>query len=196
MMRSTSLCISNETFVRLAALALVVALAVSGGRIAAQTVENASQVKRVALDWVGMGAEGNQRVADTVSKTANSIGYVEFIYALQHELSFGAVRNSSGEYVTADLDSVTAAAKAVGSPAGNGSQTSITNASGKHTYPIATLTWVLLPADGKDVKKQDALRELVRWMLTAGQKQCESLGYAPLPGDLAARELQALGPSK
>jgi phosphate ABC transporter phosphate-binding protein len=149
------------------------------------------------VPWpVGMGAQGNQGVADTVSKTANSIGYVEFIYALQHELNFGAVRNSSGEYVKADLDSVTAAAKTVGSPEAKGSQTSITNASGKHTYPIATLTWVLLPADGKDVKKQEALRELVRWMLTGGQKQCQSLGYAPLPGDLAVRELQALGSSK
>jgi phosphate transport system substrate-binding protein len=149
------------------------------------------------IAWpVGMGVAGNQGVADTVSKTSNSIGYVEFIYALQHELSFGAVRNSSGEYVKADLDSVTAAAKEVGSPEGKGSQTSITNASGKHTYPIATFTWVLLPADGKDRNKQEALRELVRWMLTSGQKQCESLGYAPLPGDLAARELRALAQRK
>ena len=51
-------------------------------------------------------------MADAVAKTANSIGYVEFIYALQHELNFAAVRNGSGEYVKADLDSVTAAAKA------------------------------------------------------------------------------------
>ncbi len=141
---------------------------------------------------VGTGAGGNQGVAEMVAKTANSIGYVEFIYALQHELSFGAVRNDSGEYVKADLDSVTAAGKAAGLSAANRFQTSITNASGKHTYPIASFTWVLIPAEGTDSKKQEALRDLVRWMLTNGQKQCESLGYAPLPGDLAARELQAL----
>jgi phosphate transport system substrate-binding protein len=145
---------------------------------------------------VGTGAERNQGVADAVSKTANSIGYVEFIYALQHELSFAAVRNNSGEYVKADLDSVTAAAKAAVLPKGNEFQTSITNAGGKHTYPVASFTWILIPADGKDSTKQEALRELVRWMLTTGQKQCESLGYAPLPGDLAARELQALGTGK
>ncbi len=144
----------------------------------------------------GIGAERNDGVADTVFKTANSIGYVEFIYALQHELSFGAVRNASGEYVKADLDSVTAAGKTAGLPAGNESLRPITNASGKHTYPIATFTWVLIPAEGKDPKKQAALRDLIRWMLTSGQKQCQSLGYAPLPGDLAARELQALGAGK
>jgi phosphate transport system substrate-binding protein len=149
------------------------------------------------VSWpVGIGAERSQGVADTVFKTANSIGYVEFIYALQHELSFGAVRNGSGDYVKADLDSVTAAAKAAGSAAGTESQTSITNASGKHTYPIATFTWVLMPANGKNGKQQAALRELIRWMLTSGQKECQSLGYAPLPGELAARQLQALGPGK
>jgi phosphate ABC transporter phosphate-binding protein len=149
------------------------------------------------VTWpVGMGAERNQGVADTVFKTPNSIGYVEFIYALQHELSFGTVRNLSGEYVKADLDSVTAAAKA-GEPLKESEfQTSITNATGKHAYPISTFTWVLIPAEAKDAKKQEAVREMVRWMLTSGQKECQSLGYAPLPGDLAERELQVLGNGK
>lgn len=146
------------------------------------------------VTWpVGIGAERNQGVADTVFKTPNSIGYVEFIYALQHELSFGTVRNLSGEYVKADLDSVTAAAKAAEPLKENEFQTSITNATGKHAYPISTFTWVLIPAEAKDAKKQEAVREMVRWMLTSGQKECQSLGYAPLPGDLAARELQVLG---
>jgi phosphate transport system substrate-binding protein len=138
---------------------------------------------------VGVGAEGNQGVADLVSKTANAIGYVEFIYALQHELSFAAVRNASGDFVKADLASVTAAAR---SADGKEASLSITNASGKHAYPIATFTWVLIPSVEKDAQKQKALREMVRWMLTSGQKQCESLGYAPLPADLAARQLSEL----
>jgi phosphate ABC transporter phosphate-binding protein len=72
-----------------------------------------SKVGTGAMPWpVGAGAQRNQGVADTMAKTANSIGYVEFIYALHHELNFAEVRNSTGEYVKADLDSVTAAAKA------------------------------------------------------------------------------------
>jgi phosphate transport system substrate-binding protein len=149
------------------------------------------------VSWpVGIGAERNQGVADMVSKTPNSVGYVEFIYALQHELSFAAVRNASGDFVKADLDSVTAAAKSTELSAGKQFRTSITNASGRHTYPIATYTWVLIPAEAKEAKKQEALIELVRWMLTSGQKQCQALGYAPLPGDVAARELQALNAGK
>jgi len=149
------------------------------------------------VSWpVGVGAEGNSGVADTVAKTPSSIGYVEFIYALQHELSFGAVRNASGEYVKADLDSVTAAAKGAVAESGKGFQTSITNANGKYAYPIATFTWILIPAIEKQSRKDHALHDLARWMLTSGQKQCQLFGYAPLPADLAARELQALDTRK
>jgi len=144
------------------------------------------------VNWpVGIGAERNEGVADTVRKTPNSVGYVEFIYALQHELNFAAVRNSAGDYVKADLDSVTAAAKSAWTGSDN-FRVSVTNASGKHVYPISSFTWLLVAADIRDTAKKAALRDLLRWMLTAGQKQCSSLGYAPLPANLASRELQAL----
>jgi phosphate ABC transporter phosphate-binding protein len=145
-----------------------------------------------AVNWpVGLGAERNEGVAETVRKTPNSIGYVEFIYALQHELNFAAVRNSAGDYVKADLDSVTAAAKSAPT-GGDDFRVSITNASGKHVYPISTFTWLLVRADNRDRAKKAALRDLLRWVLTAGQKQCSSLGYAPLPSNMATRELQSL----
>jgi len=144
------------------------------------------------VNWpVGIGAERNEGVADTVRRTPNSIGYVEFIYALQHELNFAAMQNSSGDYVKADLDSVTAAAKS----ARTGSddfRVSITNATGTHVYPIATFTWLLVSTVIRDPARRAALRDLLRWMLTAGQRQCSSLGYAPLPASMANRELQAL----
>ena len=145
-----------------------------------------------AVNWpVGVGAERNEGVADTVRKTPNSIGYVEFIYALQHELNFAAVRNAAGDYVKADLDSVTAAGKSAGTGGGD-FRVSITNAPGKHVYPISTFTWLLVPADIREPAKKAALRELLRWMLTAGQKQSSSLGYAPLPANVASRQLQCL----
>ena len=145
------------------------------------------------VKWpVGKGAQGNEGVATAVRNTANSIGYVEFLYALQHELNFAGVRNASGEYVKADLDSVTAAAKTMAIPANGEFGSSITNAAGKHVYPIATLTWLVVPTEGRDGAKTAALRDLLRWVLTNGQRQCEGLGYAPLPGELASRELQAV----
>jgi len=149
-----------------------------------------------SVKWpTGNGAEHNDGVAEAVHKTPNSIGYVEFIYALQHELEYAAVRNESGEFVKADLDSVTGAAKTAVFSEGAGFGVSITNAQGRHVYPVATFTWMLVPENAGDAAKKTVLRDLLRWMLTTGQKQCEGLGYAPLPPELASRELEALGES-
>jgi phosphate transport system substrate-binding protein len=145
------------------------------------------------VKWpTGSGAEHNDGVAEAVRRAPSSIGYVEFLYALQHELEYGAVRNVSGDFVKADLDSVTAAGKTAVIPKTGGFAPSITNAAGKHTYPIASFTWLLVPQESADAAKRAALRDLLRWILSGGQKQCEGLGYAPLPGEIANRELQAL----
>jgi phosphate ABC transporter phosphate-binding protein len=151
------------------------------------------------VKWpTGNGAEHNDGVAMMVRKTRNSIGYVELLYALQNELEFAAVRNASGEFVKADLDSITAAAKSAVLTEEQGFAVSITNAKGKHAYPISTFSWLLLPenSNSPDAAKQAALRELLRWMLTSGQKQCEGLGYAPLPTEIVNRELNVLAGSR
>ena len=141
------------------------------------------------LKWpIGTGAVGNEGVAEAVAKTPNSIGYVELVYAIQHQLSYGAVRNSSGNYIRADLNSVAEAA----SIAGPDSLSSITNPSGKDAYPIASLTWLLFPQQIKDPAKKAALFELLRWILTSGQQECSSLGYTPLPHTLAAQQIDLL----
>ncbi len=59
----------------------------------------------------GPGANGNDGVAKLVKELGGSIGYVEFIYALQNHLSFGKVRNQNGEFVGASLESIAAAAE-------------------------------------------------------------------------------------
>jgi phosphate transport system substrate-binding protein len=145
------------------------------------------------LQWpAGNGAKGNDGVASAVQATPDSIGYVELIYAIQHDLSFGAVRNSAGEFIRADLRSLAEAAKAATSGAAFGSGSSITNAPGKAAYPIAAFTWLLFPEAIGDPTKRAAAVALLRWMLTSGQKECSSLGYAPLPREVAARQLELL----
>jgi phosphate transport system substrate-binding protein len=144
------------------------------------------------VPWpVGVGAEGNEGIASTVQQTPNSIGYVEFIFAIQHELSFGTVKNSSNEFVKASISSVTAAAAVATSTPGHDSRISITDAPGKAAYPIATFTWLLIPEQIDDKNKKNILTQFVRWALTSGQRRCSALGYAPLPADVAKRGLES-----
>jgi len=142
------------------------------------------------LRWpVGRGAEHNEGVALMVRETPNAIGYVEMVFALQHQLSFGAVRNASGQFVRADLASLTAAAAAGAGNMSSDSRISITNVLGAGAYPIASFTWLLLPRTSPDPSHRAAMEELVQWILTSGQKECSELGYAPLPREVVTREL-------
>jgi phosphate transport system substrate-binding protein len=145
----------------------------------------------IDVHWpTGIGAAYNDGIVAAVRQTPNSIGYVEFIYAIQHELSFAAVKNAAGVFIKADLASVTEAASVSGSP-DRGFRLSITDAPGKSSYPIASYTWLLLPEQIEDKNKKATLLDLLRWILSSGQKSCSALGYAPLPADIAKSALQS-----
>lgn len=141
------------------------------------------------VNWpVGQAAQGNDGVAAKVAETPGAIGYLELTYAIRHELNFGLVRNAAGKFVQANLTTLSAAAKAA--PKGGDIRASLVNPAGSDAYPITTFTWVLLPQSGKSPRKTAALRELLRWMLTSGQKESSGLGYLPLPKEIADAELR------
>ena len=140
-----------------------------------------------SVKWpVGMGAKGNEGVSGLIRQMAGSIGYVELIYAVQNKISFGSVRNSAGSFVKASLDSVTAAAaSAPKMPADF--RVSITNAPGKDAYPVASFTWLLIPAQAKDANRGKILHDFLDWMVNDGQQMTTALAYAPLPQNVAAK---------
>lgn len=140
----------------------------------------------------GTGAKGNEGVAEVVKKTPNAIGYVELIYAIQHQLDYASVRNPAGRFIKADLASLTAAASEAAASPDPESNFSILNARHKAAYPISTFTWIVVPREGGSPEKRAAIAGLLKWMLTSGQKQCAFLGYPPLPRQVAARALAAV----
>jgi phosphate transport system substrate-binding protein len=146
------------------------------------------------VHWpVGAAADGNEGVAELVAKTPDSIGYVEFIYALQSHLSYGAVRNAAGRFVQADLTSLPAAAATFKPAQPDDLRGSITNAPGAQAYPIAAFTYFVVPEEFGDATKANNMIAFLRWALTSGQKQSASLGYAALPDAVAHQAIESLG---
>ena len=146
-----------------------------------------------SVNWpTGLGGKGNEGVAGLVKQTPGSIGYVELIYALQNKIAYGAVKNSSGEYVKASLEGVKAAAAVAAGQMPADFRVSITNAPGKEVYPISSFTWLLLYEKAKDKEKSKAMVDFMKWALTEGQKFASDLGYAPLPDTVVKLELDAL----
>ena len=145
-----------------------------------------------SVKWpVGMGGKGNEGVSGLVHQLSGSIGYVELIYAVQQKINYGSVRNSSGNFVKASLESVTAAAASAPKMPPD-FRISITNAPGKEAYPIASFTWLLIPTPSKDPNKGKILNGFLSWMVTDGQQMTSALTYAPLPDNVAAKVKEAI----
>ena len=140
---------------------------------------------------VGKGANGNDGVAKAVKELGGSIGYVEFIYALENHITYAKVRNREGEFVGASLESMAIAARqAVRSM--DDSRISIVDAPGAGAYPIASVTWLVVPAHIGDPLKRNAMAAFLRWMIGPGQTQAAALGYLALPKEIISRDEAAI----
>ena len=131
-------------------------------------------------------------VTGLIKQTPNSIGYVELIYAAQNNITYGAVKNSAGAFIKADLASVSAAAAGAAKDMPDDFRVSITNAPGKTAYPISSFTWLLIPAKIDDAGKRDAIKAFLKWMVADGQGYAESLSYAKLPKEVAQKVEKAI----
>ena len=140
-----------------------------------------------SVDWpVGEGAKGNEGVAKRVRETPGALGYIELIYALQNDIKFALVKNKEGVAIKADLKSVTAAADNALKDIPEDLRYSITDASGKDSYPISGTNWAVLYVN-QPAKKGQLVVDFLRWVIHDGQQYCEELHYAKLPPGIVER---------
>ncbi len=135
-----------------------------------------------SVNWPGRGvaAKGNEGVSGKVSQSGGSVGYVELIYAVQNKIGFGHVQNKQGAFPEPSLESVTAAAKGAMTNIPDDLRYSLTNASGKDSYPISGTTWAVVYVN-QPPDKAPALKEFLRWVTHEGQQYTQDLTYARLP---------------
>jgi phosphate transport system substrate-binding protein len=142
-----------------------------------------------SVNWpVGLGGKGNEGVAGLVKQTPFSIGYVELIYAVQNKMEYGSMKNSSGNFIKADFNSISAAAAGAAKDMPADFRVSVNDAPGKMAYPISTFTWLLIPDKIPDATKKKSVTEFLQWMMTTGQADAQALSYAPLPKEVVAKE--------
>jgi phosphate transport system substrate-binding protein len=135
---------------------------------------------------VGESAERSSDMADKVKNNPGSIGYVEYQYAMKNGISQAAVLNASGKFVSASIESMTAACKAAESPRWNGFSASLSNAAGADSFPITSFTWIYLRAKASDSARAATLSDFLNWIYMDGQRFATQEGYAELPPQLLA----------
>jgi phosphate transport system substrate-binding protein len=144
------------------------------------------------VPWpVGTGGSGNAGVANIVKTTPYAIGYVELAYVFQNKMTYAFVQNADGNsFVEPTLDTVAADAAAAGGnlPAADGdwSQVSIVNQPGSNSYPISTLTYIMVYKDlstvtGETQDKANEVLNFLNYVIHDGQQYSAGLLYVPLP---------------
>lgn len=135
-----------------------------------------------AVDWpAGIGAKGNEGVSGTVAQTVGAIGYVEYAYAKQNNLTYARMVNHDGKTVSPTQASFSAAAAYAKWDKANGFYTMINDQPGAETWPITATTWVLMQktaVNGADSK--EALK-FFAWAYKSGSPDAASLDYIPIP---------------
>src|SRR5712692_8697261 len=143
------------------------------GKVSSEWKSNVGVAK--AVKWpAGIGASGNQGVAQAITSTVGALGYV-----VQTGMTQAYIKNAAGTFVQASVAGATAAA-AQNTSVGP-TNFSITNEPGNDSYPIAGFSWVILPTSVTDAANGRALVYLFRWLVTDGQADGTSLQYAALP---------------
>jgi phosphate transport system substrate-binding protein len=149
----------------------------------------------LSVAWpVGVGAEGSRGVVEFVKQNAGTIGYGELNYAKEDKLPVALIQNRAGNFVAPSPEGTTAAIEAFSEALAKDPRTPIVDspASAKEAYPLAGLTFVLVPKDGSDADQRRTIREFIQYTVTSGQDSAESLNYAKLPKSLQQEDLSLL----
>jgi phosphate transport system substrate-binding protein len=135
-------------------------------------------------NWaVGTRSKGNEGVTASLKTTPNSIGYIEYGYAKSQNVPMAILENKTGNYVSPTPESGQAALAS--SPLPEDLIVWASDPEAKDAYPIVTYTWLLCYKQYQDKKKFETLQNVLKYCLTDGQKESESLGYLPLPPAVA-----------
>ena len=160
--------------------------------------------KGKSVQWpVGVGAPGNEGVANSINTTPNAIGYVELAYAITTGMKHAEIQNQAGNFIQASINSTEAAVASAASslPAGDQPWTNVTmvNAPGADSYPIASFSYLLLYKELttnpslNDQNKAQNLVDFINWAVTDGQQFAPDLAYVPLPDIVVQNVQETLG---
>ena len=140
-----------------------------------------------SVQWpVGIGAKGNEGVANQTTQTGGSIGYVEYAYVKQTSMTYARLINREGKTVAPEAKAFQAAAANADWGRAEGYYLILTNQPGVASWPITGASFILMHADSKDANTSAALK-FFDWAYKSGQPLAEGLDYVPIPGSVVAQ---------
>jgi phosphate transport system substrate-binding protein len=139
-----------------------------------------------SVSWpTGIGAKGNEGVTAQIQQTQGAVGYVEYAYANENNLSMAALENQAGEIVEPSPESASVALEGQEIPEDYALE--VPDPTAKEAYPIVGLTWLLLYPQYDDASKLQALKNFIPWAYNQGDQYAQELGYIAVPDEISER---------
>jgi phosphate transport system substrate-binding protein len=139
-----------------------------------------------SVEWpAGIGAKGNEGVANNVANTKGSIGYVEYAYALQNKLTYTKMINKSGKVVAPTSESFQAAAANADWSSKPGYGVILANQPGDGSWPMTAATWILIYKKPQDPATTAEALKFFAWCYANGDEMAGALDYVPMPDSVA-----------
>ncbi|CAN5165222.1 phosphate ABC transporter substrate-binding protein PstS [soil metagenome] len=144
-----------------------------------------------SVEWpVGIGAKGNEGVANNVQNTVGSIGYVEYAYAIQNKMNYGGMLNKDGKKVLPTSAAFAAAAINADWKGTPGFGVILANEPGATTWPMTAATFILMYKKPDDAAASAEALKFFHWAYTKGDAMADELAYIPMP-DAVVKEIEA-----
>jgi phosphate transport system substrate-binding protein len=141
-----------------------------------------------AVKWpAGIGGKGNEGVSAYIKQMPNSLGYVEYAYALKNHIGYAVMKNAAGKVVKPMTASFQAAAATADWAHARNFNLLMTNAPGDEAWPITATSWVIMYKQPKNQEKSKVAFDFFKWAYENGQDQARSLDYVPLPASLVGQ---------
>jgi phosphate transport system substrate-binding protein len=135
-----------------------------------------------SVEWpVGIGAKGNEGVANNVAQTRGAIGYVEYAYAKQNKLTSVDMINKDGKAVAPNAAAFQAAAAHADWEKADSFYIILTDQTGPDSWPIAGATFILIHKQPQDPAAAGEALKFFSWAYAKGGKMAEDLDYVPMP---------------
>jgi len=138
-----------------------------------------------SVEWpAGIGAKGNEGVANNVAQTKGAVGYVEYAYAKQNKMTTVDMVNKDGKVVSPKAESFQAAAANADWEKSQNFYVILTDQPGAGSWPIAGATFILIHKQPQDPAAATEALKFFTWAYAKGGKMAEDLDYVPMPASV------------
>jgi phosphate transport system substrate-binding protein len=138
-----------------------------------------------SVQWpVGIGAKGNEGVANMAKRTKGAIGYVEYAYAKQTGMAHLTLINGDGKAVEPSSETFQAAAANADWKNAKDYYVILTNEPGAKSWPITGASFILMYKEPQDPAASKQALDFFAWAYKNGGKMAEELAYVPIPDNV------------